>query len=54
MLQESIVGVSLECMRAEQKLEDVSRRLSKMQNDIEGCIKGAQVCSAVGVAMLHV
>jgi hypothetical protein len=48
MQQESIVGVSLEYMRAEEKLEDVSRRLSKMQNDIEGCIKGAQVCGGSG------
>jgi hypothetical protein len=49
-IQESIIAASLEFVRLEEKVGDVSRQLSTLQRDIEGCIRGAQVAAtAAGV-----
>ncbi len=52
--QESIIGAALEFVRLEEKLGDVSRQLMKMQQDIEGCMKGAQVGVRVVVVVVLV
>ncbi len=46
-LQESIVGASLECVRAETLLEATTRRLQELDEDIGSCIRGANDASSV-------